>query len=195
MFRRIGEATGFASRPSGAADGPSGGTSQPGAPLELIRYNTSTHKFELGEEALQSLRRIRGPVGVIAVSGRARQGKSFILNQLLGRSTGFQVAPSVRPCTKGLWMWSTPIERTTPDGSKYHLVLLDTEGIDAYDQASRLQFASARRQCPGNRCDISQRRFMPLECVLTADGTVLDPDLQLGRAAVQPVRVQPDGRH
>lgn len=119
-----------------AATEPSTGpvVDQPGAPLELIRYNTGTHKFELGEEALQSLRRIRGPVGVIAVSGRARQGKSFILNQLLGRSTGFQVAPSVRPCTKGLWMWSTPIERTTPDGIKYHLVLLDTEGIDAYDQ-------------------------------------------------------------
>lgn len=97
MFRRIGEATGFASRLAGAPDG----VSQPGAPLELISYNTSTHKFELGDEALQSLRRIRGPVGVIAVSGRARQGKSFILNQLLGRSTGFQVAPSVRPCTKG----------------------------------------------------------------------------------------------
>lgn len=99
MFRRIGEAAGFGSRPSEAAGAPSG--TQPGAPLELIRYNTSTSKFELGDEALQSLRRIRGPVGVIAVSGRARQGKSFILNQLLGRSTGFQVAPSVRPCTKG----------------------------------------------------------------------------------------------
>jgi Guanylate-binding protein, N-terminal domain len=115
--------------------------------LELIRYNTHTTKFELGEEALQSLRRIRGPVGVIAVSGRARQGKSFILNQLLGRSTGFQVAPSVRPCTKGLWMWSTPIERTLPDGSKYHLVLLDTEGIDAYDQVRTTLVARIHGKC------------------------------------------------
>lgn len=29
------------------------------------------------------------------------QGKSFILNQLLGRSGGFEVAPTHRPCTKG----------------------------------------------------------------------------------------------
>jgi hypothetical protein len=29
------------------------------------------------------------------------QGKSFILNQLLGRSGGFVVAPTHRPCTKG----------------------------------------------------------------------------------------------
>lgn len=100
MFRRLGEATGLAGRPSAAAE-PAAAGERPGAPLELIRYNASTRKFELGEEALASLRRIRGPVGVIAVSGRARQGKSFILNQLLGRSTGFQVAPSVRPCTKG----------------------------------------------------------------------------------------------
>ncbi len=41
---------------------------------------------------------------------------------------------AIRALPAGLWMWSTPIERTSPDGSKYHLVLLDTEGIDAYDQ-------------------------------------------------------------
>ena len=100
MFRRIGEATGFAgpSRSGGGGGGvPASGS--PGAPLELISYDGNC--FQLGEEALAVLRKIRGPVAVIAVSGRARQGKSFILNQLLGRSTGFQVAPSVRPCTKG----------------------------------------------------------------------------------------------
>ena len=35
---------------------------------------------------------------------------------------GFVVAPTHRPCTKGLWMWSTPVERKNADGSKYHLV-------------------------------------------------------------------------
>ena len=47
-----------------------------------------------------------------------------------------QVAPSVRPCTKGLWMWSAPIRRTAVDGTSYQLLLLDSEGIDAWDQAS-----------------------------------------------------------
>ena len=28
------------------------------------------------------------------------QGKSYILNQLLGQSSGFVVAPTHRPCTK-----------------------------------------------------------------------------------------------
>ncbi len=54
--------------------------------------------------------------------------------QLLGRSSGFVVAPTHRPCTKGLWMWSAPLKRTAPDGSEYNLLLLDSEGIDAYDQ-------------------------------------------------------------
>jgi hypothetical protein len=54
--------------------------------------------------------------------------------QLLGRTSGFAVAPTHRPCTKGLWMWSQPVQRTAADGSVYHLVLLDSEGIDAYDQ-------------------------------------------------------------
>ncbi|CAG9467408.1 unnamed protein product [Pedinophyceae sp. YPF-701] len=106
-------------------------------PLELVQYDSSTGKFQVGKEALSVLRGVKGPVAVVAVCGRARQGKSYILNQLLGRSNGFQVAPSVRPCTKGLWMWSAPIKRTGTDGQPYHLVLLDTEGIDAFDQTGQ----------------------------------------------------------
>ncbi|CAI5962413.1 unnamed protein product [Closterium sp. NIES-64] len=55
-------------------------------------------------------------------------------SQLLGRSSGFTVGPTHRPCTKGLWIWSSPVKVTAPDGSSYHLLLLDSEGIDAYDQ-------------------------------------------------------------
>lgn len=91
-------------------------------PLELVSYDTDKKKFEVGEEALAVLRATRGPVGVISVCGRARQGKSFILNQLLGQSSGFTVAPTHRPCTKGLWMWSSPQERVNVDGSKSYLV-------------------------------------------------------------------------
>lgn len=105
-----------------------------GKSLELVRYDTNTGKFHAGEEALRVLRATQGPVSVVAVCGRARQGKSYILNQLLGKAGGFTVGPTHRPCTKGLWVWSTPVPRTTPEGTSYSLVLLDTEGIDAYDQ-------------------------------------------------------------
>lgn len=92
------------------------------APLQLISYDSSTGHVTCGEEALACLRSIKTPVGVVAVCGRARTGKSYILNQLLGQSTGFQLAHSHRPCTKGLWIWSQPFKRVGPDGNEYHLV-------------------------------------------------------------------------
>ena len=93
-----------------------------GQPLELVRYDEKTKRFEVGQDALKVLQGVRSPLGVVSVCGRARQGKSFILNQLLGRSSGFVVAPTHRPCTKGLWMWSAPVQRVGADGSKHHLV-------------------------------------------------------------------------
>lgn len=92
------------------------------APLQLIAYDSDTGLVECGQEALACLRSIKTPVGVIAVTGRARTGKSYILNQLLGQSTGFKLAHSHRPCTKGLWIWSQPFQRVGPDGNPYHLV-------------------------------------------------------------------------
>ncbi|XP_010260338.1 PREDICTED: guanylate-binding protein 2-like [Nelumbo nucifera] len=105
----------------------------PARPLRLV-YCDEKGKFRMDPEAVAVLQLVNGPIGVVSVCGRARQGKSFILNQLLGRSTGFQVASTHRPCTKGLWMWSTPLKRTALDGTEYNLLLLDSEGIDAYDQ-------------------------------------------------------------
>ncbi|EEF50807.1 guanylate-binding protein 1 [Ricinus communis] len=105
----------------------------PARPIRLV-YCDEKGKFRMDPEAVATLQLVKGPIGVVSVCGRARQGKSFILNQLLGRSTGFQVASTHRPCTKGLWLWSAPLKRTALDGTEYNLLLLDTEGIDAYDQ-------------------------------------------------------------
>ncbi|WCJ27102.1 Guanylate-binding family protein [Euphorbia peplus] len=105
----------------------------PARPIRLV-YCDEKGKFRMDPEAVAALQLVKGPVGVVSVCGRARQGKSFILNQLLGRSSGFQVAATHRPCTKGLWLWSAPIKRTSLDGTEYNLLLLDSEGIDAYDQ-------------------------------------------------------------
>ncbi|WIA21574.1 hypothetical protein OEZ85_000766 [Tetradesmus obliquus] len=112
-------------------------SNQQGEALELITYNVETGKFHVGQRALAILRDIRTPLSVVAVCGRARQGKSFILNQLLQVTGGFQIGSTTRPCTKGLWMWSTPQKRVDEDGKEYHIVLLDTEGIDAYDQTAQ----------------------------------------------------------
>lgn len=105
----------------------------PARPIRLV-YCDENGKFRMDAEAVATLQLVKEPIGVVSVCGRARQGKSFILNQLLGRSSGFQVDSSYKPCTKGLWLWSAPIKRTALDGTEYNLLLLDSEGIDAYDQ-------------------------------------------------------------
>ncbi|KAI3424626.1 GB1/RHD3-type G domain-containing protein [Psidium guajava] len=105
----------------------------PARPIRLV-YCDEKGRFRMDPEAVAVLQLVKEPIGVVSVCGRARQGKSFILNQLLGKSSGFQVASTHRPCTKGLWLWSVPLKRRALDGTEYNLLLLDSEGIDAYDQ-------------------------------------------------------------
>jgi hypothetical protein len=51
-------------------------------------------------------------LGVMSVVGKYRTGKSFFINRVLlnkdGDSTqpGFNVGPTVQPCTKGLNIWT-----------------------------------------------------------------------------------------
>ena len=58
-------------------------------------------EFDLGEEATEFLKEIKGPIGVVAVAGMYRTGKSYLLNRMiLNRSKGFGVGPTINPCTK-----------------------------------------------------------------------------------------------
>eukprot|EP00854_Cymbomonas_tetramitiformis_P018741 gene18741-22380_t len=111
-----------------------------GTSIPFIQCNADG-KFEIGQEAQNLLRSIDGPLGVVAVCGRARQGKSYILNRLSkeagGTHGGFKVGSTHEPCTKGLWIWSKPLLQIAADGTPYHLLLLDTEGVDAYDQTAQ----------------------------------------------------------
>lgn len=83
------------------------------------------------------LRRVKGPLGVIAVAGMYRTGKSYLLNRMLlnrQKKGGFGVGPSVNPCTKGLWLWGTPIPGTTADGTPVNVLVVDSEGIGGLDE-------------------------------------------------------------
>ncbi len=68
---------------------------------------------------------LQGPVAVLSVCGRARQGKSWLLNQLAAKLTGsqpgFKVSGQTTACTKGLWIWSKPISRTSSAGTQQAL--------------------------------------------------------------------------
>jgi hypothetical protein len=91
----------------------------------------STHGIKL-------LRQVEAPVSVIAVVGLYRTGKSFLLNRiLLEQSDGFQVGPTVNPCTKGLWVWNQVMKGKAKDGSDMNYIVVDTEGIGALDTNSQ----------------------------------------------------------
>lgn len=53
----------------------------PARPIRLV-YCDEKGKFRMDPEAVAALQLVKGPVGVVSVCGRARQGKSFILNQV-----------------------------------------------------------------------------------------------------------------
>ncbi|ONK69943.1 uncharacterized protein A4U43_C05F28580, partial [Asparagus officinalis] len=113
--------------------GDSGGGGDPSAGQRPHRSRLGLRPRSTGEELYPQ----PGKTILLAYNngGNLRMLKSICgFWQLLGRSSGFQVASTHRPCTKGLWMWSAPIKRTSLDGTEYNLVLLDSEGIDAYDQ-------------------------------------------------------------
>ena len=68
----------------------------------------------INEEAKEFLAGIKDEIGVIAVAGKYRTGKSTLLNKIIlqDRQTGFGVGPTINPCTKGLNIWTEPIEVT-----------------------------------------------------------------------------------
>lgn len=105
---------------SGAPSGAGEAQSALASPVELVGHARGS--FYVGEEAVRVLEGLKGPVGVVAVCGRARQGKSYILNQLLGKSGAFKVASTHKPCTKGIWLWSDPVRMVSKEGEEYHLV-------------------------------------------------------------------------
>lgn len=85
--------------------------------IPLIIFNEEKRLFEINEEGRQFLSSLKGPLGICAVAGMYRTGKSYLLNRmLLDRSDGFGVGPTINPCTKGVWMWSKPLDGQTPDG-------------------------------------------------------------------------------
>lgn len=83
------------------------------------------------------LESLKGPMGVVAVAGMYRTGKSYLLNRMiLNRSSGFGVGNTINACTKGLWIWKSPIQGTTSEGEAMDVLVIDSEGLGALDEDS-----------------------------------------------------------
>lgn len=75
----------------------------------------------------------------MTICGPYRSGKSFLANQLLQRMNGFGVGSTTRACTKGIWIWSTPIDLTVDVGETtlpVDMYLLDCEGTNSVERDS-----------------------------------------------------------
>ncbi|XP_067248814.1 guanylate-binding protein 4-like isoform X1 [Chanodichthys erythropterus] len=90
----------------------------------------SDGKLCVQQSALQILQQIQQPVVVVAVVGLYRTGKSYLMNRLAGKQTGFALGSTVESKTKGIWMWC--VDHPTKAGTT--LVLLDTEGLGDVDK-------------------------------------------------------------
>ncbi|KAI2647698.1 Guanylate-binding protein 1 [Labeo rohita] len=90
----------------------------------------SDGKLCVQQSALQILQQIQQPVVVVAVVGLYRTGKSYLMNRLAGKQTGFALGSTIESKTKGIWMWCVP----HPTEAGTTLVLLDTEGLGDVDK-------------------------------------------------------------
>lgn len=105
--------------------------------IQLISYDVSSKKFQINPKSEAFLSKVTGPIGVISVAGMYRTGKSYLLNRMiLNSQTGFNVGPTVNPCTKGLWIWPQALSGFSSDGQPINILLIDTEGIGSLDEDS-----------------------------------------------------------
>ena len=102
---------------------------QHGRPLQLIQL-TPQQQFRVVPSTAQALSSLAGPLGVASIVGKYRTGKSSLINRLLGLKPprNFSVSPSVDACTKGIWVWSAPIENSE---TNVNILVMDTEGLSS----------------------------------------------------------------
>lgn len=101
-----------------------------GCPFPLLSFCHETGKWSISENAASIMATITEransdpnlarPLRVIGAVGGIRKGKSYFLNRVAGRQTGFGVGDDATPsCTEGVWAWFLP---------ETNIVLLDTAG-------------------------------------------------------------------
>ena len=103
-------------------------------------------RLTVPDRALVMLREVEDGVAVVAVTGAARGGKSFLLNCLAAPReqplegaprVRFAVGPNVAPCTRGLWAWMSPESVELADGQRVRILFVDSEGLGAIKSAEQ----------------------------------------------------------
>ena len=107
--------------------------------VPFVTFNDSTKKFIINEDAIKIISKEENKqIGILSLVGKYRTGKSFLLNRVLidkKSKKGFDVGPTIKPCTKGIWLWSSPlIINNNYSNTSFPAYLIDTEGLGAYDE-------------------------------------------------------------
>src|SRR3990167_7687497 len=123
----------------------------PGKPMLLLEVveskadASSPYKLRLVPETVEYLLESRPDrfIAPVTICGPYRSGKSFLVNQLLSRTNdGFNVGSTTRACTKGIWIWSSPLELDLSVGKDTDiptdLFFLDCEGLGSLERDSSL---------------------------------------------------------
>ena len=111
---------------------------EPEGPINLIEFRRSD--FILNEKALTILSSIKEDLIIVSIVGKARTGKSYLMNLLLNNNSsspgnGFQISSKLNSCTKGIWLWNTP--RTSPQSQNTKIIFIDSEGTNSTDISTK----------------------------------------------------------
>ena len=117
--------------------------------IESIPFIIFDKQFQVNPEALFILNQYNDKIGVIAIWGVYRTGKSYLLNKIIegkckaknqkvtdyneNLKTSFNVGSTINSWTKGLWILKEPIY-VTKDNKEMPVFVIDTEGLGAIDE-------------------------------------------------------------
>ncbi|XP_034170575.2 guanylate-binding protein 1 [Pangasianodon hypophthalmus] len=99
-------------------------------PKPICLVENVNGSLSVSDGAIEYLSGNNQPVVVVSVVGLYRTGKSYLMNRLAGKQTGFALGSTIESKTKGIWMWCVP----HPHKTGHTLVLLDTEGLGDVDK-------------------------------------------------------------
>ena len=108
-------------------------------PINLIEFHRND--FVLNEKALNILNSIKEDLIIVSIVGKARTGKSYLMNLLLNNNnslspgSGFQISSRLNSCTKGIWLWNTP--RISPQSPNTKIIFIDSEGTNSTDISTK----------------------------------------------------------
>ena len=92
--------------------------------MTLVKSDNGKLKIE--SKARDLIRKIKKPIAVLSICGKARTGKSYFMSRMLGTNDAFKVSNSDKVCTRDIQMATTTLAC-----DEFEVILLDIEGADA----------------------------------------------------------------